>query len=55
MGQYPGVCLFVYHLPANATETTLYQLFSNYGQVLSAKVMKDLQTGTNKVRGEQSL
>jgi len=45
---YPGVCLFIYHLTPDCTEHTLQQLFSNYGTVLSAKVMKDLHTGRNK-------
>jgi len=45
---YPGVCLFIYHLTPDCTEHTLQQLFSNYGTVLSAKVMKDLQSGRNK-------
>jgi len=45
---YPGVCLFIYHLTPDCNEHTLQQLFSNYGTVLSAKVMKDLHTGRNK-------
>jgi len=45
---YPGVCLFIYHLTPDCTEHTLQQLFSNYGTVLSAKVMKDLTSGRNK-------
>jgi len=46
---YPGICLFVYHLPSAVNETTLYNLFSQYGPVLSAKVIKNLKTGESKV------
>lgn len=46
--KYPGVCLFIYHLPQECTEQHIQQLFSSYGTVLSAKVMKDLNTGRNK-------
>jgi len=46
--QYPGICLFIYHLPPTASEHDLYRLFSQYGAVYSAKVMKDLSTGLNK-------
>jgi len=45
---YPGVCLFVYHLPPTYTEVDLFHLFSNSGTVLSAKVMRDLATGKSK-------
>ena len=45
---YTGVCLFVYHLPLEATETTLYALFGSFGVVTSAKVMRDLLTGRSK-------
>lgn len=46
--KYPGSCLFIYHLPQECTEQHIQQLFSSYGTVLSAKVMKDLNTGRNK-------
>jgi RNA recognition motif-containing protein len=46
--QAEGVCLFVYHLPQDATEAQLFSLFSNYGAVLSTKIMKDLSTGRTK-------
>jgi len=47
-GNFMGVCLFVYHLPQEATEGDLYQLFAPYGTIYSTKVMKDLQTGRSK-------
>jgi len=43
-----GVCLFVYHLPPDATEQSVYALFSSYGTVCSVKIMKDLRTGQHK-------
>jgi len=45
---FQGVCLFIYHLPPEVDEPTLYQLFSNFGTVLSTRVMKDLNTGRSK-------
>jgi len=45
---YDGVCLFVYHLTPDCNEYILQQLFSNFGTVLTAKVMKDLHTGRSK-------
>lgn len=45
---FVGTCLFVYHLPLEATEQILFQLFSVYGEVTSAKVMRDLLTGRSK-------
>jgi ELAV/HuD family splicing factor len=46
--EFTGICLFVYHLPLEATESTLFQLFGNYGVVTSAKVMRDLLTNRSK-------
>lgn len=46
--EFVGYCLFVYHLPLEASEQTLYQLFSNYATVTSAKIMRDLATGRSK-------
>ena len=46
--EFTGVCLFVYHLPLEASESTLFSLFSAYGQVTSARVMRDLLTGRSK-------
>jgi RNA recognition motif-containing protein len=45
---FQGVCLFIYHLPPECDEATLHQLFSNFGTVLSSRVMKDFQTGRSK-------
>lgn len=45
---FSGVCLFVYHLVPDATEDTLHQLFSTCGTVLTAKVMRNLNTGLSK-------
>jgi RNA recognition motif-containing protein len=45
---FQGICLFIYHLPLECDEPTLHQLFSNFGTVLSTRVMKDLQTGYSK-------
>lgn len=33
------VCLFVFHIPAEATEDELTQLFSQYGKVGSVRIM----------------
>jgi len=46
--QFQGVCLFVYHLPLDATDETLFQIFSPYATVCSTKVMKDLRSGRSK-------
>jgi len=46
--QFQGICLFVYHLPPEATENTLFSLFSPHVTVHSAKVMKDLKTGQSR-------
>jgi hypothetical protein len=48
---FTGSPLFVYHLPLEATESTLFQLFSSFGEVASAKVMRDLLTGRSKGYG----
>ncbi len=45
---FQGVCLFVYHLPLDASDQTLYQIFSPYATVCSTKVMKDLRSGRSK-------
>ena len=34
-------CIFVYNLPSNATELTLFQLFSKFGAIDSVKVITD--------------
>ena len=41
-------CVFIYHLPPTASEDQLYALFASYGQVSSAKVVKDNTTGQSK-------
>eukprot|EP00117_Sycon_ciliatum_P046589 scpid41360/ scgid33348/ CUGBP Elav-like family member 3; Bruno-like protein 1; CUG-BP- and ETR-3-like factor 3; ELAV-type RNA-binding protein 1; RNA-binding protein BRUNOL-1; Trinucleotide repeat-containing gene 4 protein len=40
--------LFIYHLASSATDNDLYQLFSAYGRVLSARVYCDRNTGQSK-------
>jgi len=45
---FMGVCLFVYHLPPDATEQSVFALFTAYGTVCSVKIMKDLRTGQHK-------
>ena len=40
-------CIFIYNLPAEADDTTLYQLFSPFGKISSVKVIKD-QNGKSK-------
>ena len=37
-------CVFVYNLPSDATELTLFQLFSKYGAIHSARVVMDETT-----------
>lgn len=40
--------LFVGSLPFSITEDTLQQLFSQYGQVQSVKIIKDKYTGSSR-------
>lgn len=40
--------LFVGSLPASTTEKSLHELFSQFGKVHSAKLVKDLFTGSCK-------
>ena len=49
--EFTGVCLFVYHLPLEATEQTLFALFGAYGLVTSAIVMRDKLTNRSKGYG----
>lgn len=46
--QFVGVCLFVYHLPNDFSESSLASLFTPYCDVYTAKVMRDLHTGNSK-------
>jgi len=39
---YEGICVFVYNIPHNFTERSLQELFSTYGNVTGAKVMRNL-------------
>lgn len=43
-----GANLFVYGIPDNYQDSDLQALFVNFGNVLSAKVQVDLQTGRSK-------
>lgn len=45
---FAGVCLFVYHLVPDCTETMLIQLFSTCGKVMNAKVMRNFASGLSK-------
>ena len=45
--------LFVFHLPSSANEDLLQRLFCQYGQVLSARVATDPNTG--QCKGKQTL
>mmetsp|Transcript_15144 Transcript_15144/g.59291 ORF Transcript_15144/g.59291 Transcript_15144/m.59291 type:complete len:474 (-) Transcript_15144:194-1615(-) len=39
--------VFVKFLPPSVTDTVLYEMFSDFGQIISAKVMVDHQTGNS--------
>jgi hypothetical protein len=43
-------CLFVYNLPPSSDDNYLYRLFSPYGALFNVKLVRDLATGTCKVR-----
>ena len=47
-----GSNLFIYHLPQNLTDADLIQLFSPYGEVVSATVYIDKQTNLSKCFGK---
>jgi len=47
----PGFCLFIFHLPPETVDEELFQLFSQYGTVLSAKVIRDKSTQDSKGYG----
>ena len=43
-----GANLFIYHLPPHYSDADLIQLFSDYGNVISAKVFMDKETHLSK-------
>ena len=43
-----GANLFIYHLPPHYLDADLIQLFSDYGNVVSAKVFVDKETHLSK-------
>lgn len=45
----PGANLFVYNVPDQYSEADLLQLFSNFGNVISTNINRDLRTGQTKV------
>jgi hypothetical protein len=45
-----GQCIFVYNLPPDADDTTMWQLFGPFGAVLNVKVIRDVTNG-NKCKG----
>lgn len=47
----PGANVFIFHLPADVDNLTLYLLFRKFGDLLSARVMVDLRTGFSKGYG----
>lgn len=46
-----GCNLFVFHIPNDMTNLTLYQLFSTFGNVLSARIMVDKVSGRSRGYG----
>ena len=43
-----GCNLFVFHIPNDMTNLDLYQMFSTFGQVISARIMVDKVTGRSR-------
>lgn len=44
-------CVFVYNLPSDSTELTLFQLFSKHGAIHSCRLVSDETTGKSKGYG----
>eukprot|EP01088_Endostelium_zonatum_P006594 TRINITY_DN18726_c0_g1_i2.p1 TRINITY_DN18726_c0_g1~~TRINITY_DN18726_c0_g1_i2.p1 ORF type:complete len:373 (-),score=140.52 TRINITY_DN18726_c0_g1_i2:82-1200(-) len=44
-------CLFVYNLPTNTDDRTMYQLFSPFGAIVNVKVIRELTSGACKGYG----
>jgi hypothetical protein len=44
----PGCNLFVFHIPNDATNRDLFNIFAPYGNVISARIMVDRDTGRSR-------
>lgn len=44
----PGCNLFIFHVPNDLTNQDLYNLFVNFGNVISTRIMVDLETGRSR-------
>jgi len=44
----PGANLFIFHIPNDWTDASLYSMFSLYGTVLSCKIQTDRSTGLSR-------
>jgi RNA recognition motif-containing protein len=47
----PGANLFIYHLPKDYTDASLMALFSQFGAIVSSKIVTDKDTGESKGYG----
>ena len=43
-----GCNLFIFHIPNKMTTLDLFNLFKRFGEILSARIMVDKQTGRNR-------